>query len=78
VTDNDWVCEKESRATKLFTFGNVGLILGTAIFSALADFKGRRLAFFGSTLAMMVCQLIQVGVSHSYPAFLTFKVYLPQ
>jgi len=40
VTENNWVCELEGRATELFTIGNVGLILGTAVFSALADYKG--------------------------------------
>ncbi len=38
VTDNDWVCEKQKRATDLFTLGVVGLIIGTAIFSLIADF----------------------------------------
>jgi hypothetical protein len=40
VTDNDWVCSRMARATSLFTLGVVGLIIGTAIFSAIADFKG--------------------------------------
>ncbi len=74
VTDNDWVCDLATRATDLFTFGCVGLIVGTAIFSWLADAKGRLLAFYFSTIAMVVFQLIQIGVSSSYPAFLTMKV----
>ena len=74
VTDNDWVCDLVTRPTDLFTLGCVGLILGTAVFSWLADAKGRRLAFFFSTLAMIIFQLIQIGVSHEYAAFLTMKV----
>lgn len=62
------------RATDLFTLGCVGLIVGTAIFSWLADAKGRLLAFYISTVAMVAFQCIQVGVSHSYPAFLAMKV----
>ena len=39
--DNDWVCTRMTRATNLFTVGVIGLIIGTAFFSALADYKGR-------------------------------------
>ncbi len=38
VSDNDWVCDKQKRATDLFTLGVVGLIIGTGIFSMIADF----------------------------------------
>ncbi len=38
VSDNDWVCMYQKRATDLFTLGVVGLIIGTAIFSLVADF----------------------------------------
>lgn len=74
VTDNDWVCELQTRATDLFTLGCVGLILGTAVFSWLADAKGRRLAFFLSTFAMIFFQMIQIWVSHNYGAFLAMKI----
>ena len=74
MTDNDWVCELQTRATDLFTLGCVGLILGTAVFSWLADAKGRRLAFFLSTIAMIIFQMIQIWVSHSYGAFLAMKI----
>ncbi len=76
MTENDWVCDLEMRATDLFTLGNVGLILGTAVFSALADYKGRRLAFYVATAFMIVFQLIQIGVSHIYPLFVTMKVII--
>ena len=74
MTDNDWVCDLQTRATDLFTLGCVGLILGTAVFSWLADAKGRRLAFYLSTIAMIIFQLIQIWVSHSYGAFLAMKI----
>ena len=74
VTDNDWVCDLVTRPTDLFTYGCVGLILGTAIFSWLADAKGRKPAFYFSTILMVIFQLTQVGVSHSYPAFLAMKI----
>ena len=63
-----------TRPTDLFTYGCVGLILGTAIFSWLADAKGRKPAFYFSTILMVIFQLTQVGVSHSYPAFLAMKI----
>ena len=74
MTENDWVCDLATRATDLFTMGCVGLIIGTAIFSYIADVKGRLLAFYMSTVAMVAFQVIQVWVSHSYPAFLAMKV----
>ncbi len=74
VTDNDWVCGKAKRATDLFTLGVVGLIVGTGIFSAIADFKGRKISFFISTAFMIVLTIISIFISHIYGAYLTFKV----
>ena len=77
VTDNNWVCELEVRPTDLYTIGNVGLILGTAVFSALADYKGRRLAFYVATAFAVGFQLVQIWVSHIYPLYVTMKVIIP-
>lgn len=74
VTDNDWVCSKMRRATDLFTLATVGLIIGTAIFSAIADFKGRKLSFFLSTICMLIFSIIPIWLSHNYPAFLALQI----
>ena len=74
VTDNDWVCTKMKRATDLFTLGVVGLIIGTAIFSAVADFKGRKLSFFFSTVLMLIFSIISIFVSFNYGAFLALQI----
>ena len=74
VTDNDWVCSKMKRATDLFTLGVVGLIVGTFIFSLIADFKGRKISFFLSTFFMIILCIIPIWVSHSYPWYLALKV----
>ena len=74
VTENNWVCDLEVRATDLYTLGNVGLILGTAVFSALADYKGRRLAFYIATAFAVGFSLVQIWVSHIYPLYVTMKV----
>jgi len=74
VTDNNWVCDLATRVPDLYTYGCVGLILGTAIFSWLADAKGRKPAFYFSTVLMVAFQLIQVGVSHIYGAYLAMKI----
>lgn len=74
VSDNDWVCDKMKRATDLFTLGVVGLILGTFFFSAFADWKGRRPAFFISTAFMIVFCLVGTFVSQDYGAYLALKV----
>jgi MFS family permease len=74
VTDNDWVCDKATRATDLFTLGVVGIIVGVAIFSTIADYKGRKPSFFICTGLMIVISIISVFVSHSYTAYLVLKV----
>ncbi len=74
VTDNDWVCEKATRATDLYTMGTAGVIVGVFIFSAFADYKGRRPAFFISTLLMIILNIIPIWISHSYTAFAVIKV----
>ena len=75
VTDYDWVCSKQARATNLFTLGVVGLIIGTAIFSALADFKGRKLSFFLSTILMMVLSIAQIWTPQIYGLYLALQVW---
>ena len=40
----------------------------------MADAKGRRLAFYLATVAVIVFQLAQIGVSHNYGAFLALKI----
>lgn len=74
VTDNNWVCDKATRATDLFTLGVVGIIVGVAIFSTIADYKGRKPSFFICVFLMMCISIITVFVSHSYAAYLTLKV----
>ena len=74
VTENNWVYKLEVSATDLYTLGNFGLILGMAVFSALADYKGRRLAFYIVTAFAVGFSLIQIWVSHIYPLYVTMKV----
>lgn len=78
VTDNDWVCSKMTRATDLFTLGAVGLIVGTAFFSAIADWKGRKPSFFFSTAFMIIFSVASVFISHNYIAYIVVKVSLQQ
>ena len=74
VTDNDWVCDKAARPTDLFTIGTAGVIVGVFFFSAFADWKGRRPAFFISTLFMIILNIIPIWISHDYTAFAIVKV----
>ena len=74
VTDEDWVCELKYRPTKLFTIATVGIIIGTALFSLFADFKGRKPAFFFAVVIVIVFQLIQIGAVGSYIAYTIVKV----
>ena len=72
---------RATRATDLYTTGTAGLIVGVFLFSAFADFKGRRPAFFICTALMIVFNIIPIWVSHSYTAYVVLKVnlglYLP-
>ena len=56
------VCDKGARATDLYTIGTAGLIVGTAFFSWFADWRGRRPAFFVSTLIVIIFQLAKIGL----------------
>ena len=74
VTDNDWVCERGSRPTDLFTLGVVGLIFGAAVLSALADYKGRKLSFYVCIVVVCAFCLASIWASHSYPLYVAIKV----
>ena len=74
MTDEDWVCELQYRPTKLFTIATVGIIIGTALFSLFADFKGRKPAFFFAVVVVVVFQLIQIGAVSNYVAYTVVKV----
>ena len=67
---------RATRATDLFTAGTAGLVVGVFLFSAFADFKGRRPAFFICTALMIVFNIIPIWVSHSYTAYVVLKVPL--
>ena len=58
----------------LYTLSVVGLILGTFIFSAFADFFGRKLCFYIGTATCIVFTLCMIPTSHNYHLFAFFKV----
>jgi len=73
-SEQDWVCDKGARATDLYTIGTAGLIVGTAFFSWFADWRGRRPAFFVSTLIVIIFQLAKIGLADKYTAYLIVKI----
>ena len=52
----------------------VGLILGTFIFSAVADFFGRKMSFYVGTAAVIVFTLCMVPTDFNIHLFSFFKV----
>ena len=70
------VCDKGARATDLYTIGTAGLIVGTAFFSWFADWRGRRPAFFVSTLIVIIFQLAKIGLADYYTGYLIVKVMI--
>jgi len=74
ITENNWVCEKANYTPDLFTLAVVGLILGTFVFSAVADFFGRKISFYVGTGTVIVFTLCMLPVSHDFHLFAFFKV----
>ena len=58
----------------LFTLAVVGLILGTFIFSAVADFFGRKLSFYIGSATVIVFTLCMVPTDFNFHLFAFFKV----
>ena len=74
ITENNWVCDKSHYTPDLFTLAVVGLILGTFVFSAVADFFGRKLSFYIGTATVIVFTLCMIPVSYDFHLFALFKV----
>jgi len=74
VTENDWVCGIGHYVSDLYTLGVVGLILGTFVFSAIADFFGRKTSFYIGIVTVMLFTFLQIPVYYSYDLFALFKV----
>lgn len=74
TTENNWVCDKAHYVHDLYTLGVVGLILGTFVFSAIADFYGRKTSFYIGIVTVMVFSFLQIPVSYSYDLYALFKV----
>ena len=60
----------------LFTLAVVGLILGTFIFSAIADFFGRKLSFYVGSATVIVFTLCMVPTDFNFHLFAFFKVHI--
>jgi len=74
ITENDWVCQKAHYTPDLFTLSVVGLILGTFVFSAVADFFGRKTSFYVGTASVIVFTLCMIPTSYNLQLFAFFKV----
>lgn len=74
VTENNWVCDKAMWIADLYTLATVGLILGTFIFSAIADFFGRKTSFYIGAAAVIVFTLSMIPTSFNFSLFAFFKV----
>lgn len=74
VTENDWVCQKAHYTPDLFTLAVVGLILGTFVFSTVADFFGRKTSFYVGTATVIVFTLCMIPTSYNFHIFAFFKV----
>jgi len=54
TAENDWVCDKAHYVPNLYTLAVVGLIIGTFVFSAIADFFGRKTSFYIGIVTVIV------------------------
>jgi len=73
VTEENWVCEKQIYTADLYTLTTVGLLLGTFIFSAIADFFGRKTSFYVGCACVIVFSLCMLPVSYSFTLFALFQ-----
>ena len=90
VTENNWICDKHTYTPDLYTFCRniqhwmkivyflfsavIGIILGTFIFSAVADFCGRKLSFYIGCAVVILFTLCMLPTSHNFHLFAFFKV----
>jgi len=74
VTENNWICDKHTYTPDLYTFSVIGIILGTFIFSAVADFCGRKLSFYIGCAVVILFTLCMLPTSHNFHLFAFFKV----
>jgi len=58
----------------LYMLASVGLILGTFIFSAIADFFGRKTSFYVGAATVIAFTLCMIPTSYSFDLFAFFKV----
>lgn len=74
ASDNDWVCENDQYVPQLFTWGIIGSILGTIVFSYLGDVIGRRFVFWLSTAMVVFFMAVKTFLTDYFYAYLAFKV----
>jgi len=75
VTENNWICDKALYAADFYTLSTVGMVLGIFIFSAIADYFGRKTGFYAGLACVIVFSLCQIPVSYSFALFGFFKVF---
>ncbi|XP_047106014.1 solute carrier family 22 member 7-like [Schistocerca piceifrons] len=68
-SQEDWVCEDELKVVNVFSFGQLGEVVGTLAFAHIGDMWGRRTAFFLSALTSSATHCLMVATAHSYPLF---------
>ena len=73
---NSMVKIKANYTADLYTLSVVGLILGTFIFSAVADFFGRKTSFYVGAAVVITFNLCMLPVSYSFDLFALFKVFV--
>jgi len=74
VTEKNWVCEKSMYTADLYTLAIVGLILGTFVFSLIADFYGRKTSFYVGAASVVVLTLCMIPGSENINLFAFLKV----
>jgi hypothetical protein len=74
VTVNDWVCTNDQYVPQLFTWGIIGSILGTFLFSYLGDTIGRRLTFWLTTSIVVVFMTVKTFLVKHFVWYLVCKV----
>ena len=66
VTSNDWVCAEGMKVPGLYTFGTIGGIVGTFVFSYAGDVFGRKGVLFFTLTMVSISTILRVFVWRSY------------
>ena len=73
--DQNWVCDDQhDYVADLYTYGNVGSMIGGVLFGYVGDRFGRRLTFWITTALICLFKTAKTFLSEYYPVYVIFTI----